>query len=488
MKKTKSTWCALLLSLMSLMLCATMLVGGTYAWFTDSNTTKYNKISTGSMDVALSQIKAGTGGALTETDITNSSVPIFNDDLDWVPGDAIILSFKIKNIGTLALKWQIHLETNVANKDIPKEKLAGLIDVFAFINTDIVDPTKDSSYYAEKMGTKKGTLQDLYYGCEFLNGVLDKTGDEQYFAIVLKLKSGLDASHQGLKAGKFDIRIVAAQASTESDVYNDLYDDVIYVTSGKDFIEADYGGKIVMPADVYYYNEDPDNQMLLYSNSPINFDGGGNTITVSGTDPDIGNHNYVAFIPPAKADATVSNLKVTGTGYVEVGDYGVRPGGNYTVNNLVLENMCSSYAVNDKIRLAVGFGHYGTATLNNCIMTGTTALDTTANAYDIGLPNSTHTTINGGEYGKLYSWAQAHVAIYGAKIGTIDSCALAYNNMGSMVIGAGTTVDTINVFKTGSYACRLIIDPGANVGTINYNGNSYTMAQWLALYPSGLNP
>jgi hypothetical protein len=88
----------------------------------------------------------------------------------------------------------------------------------------------------------------------------------------------------------------------------------------------------------------------------------------------------------------------------------------------------------------------------------------------------------------MYCWAQAHVTIYDAKIGTIDSKALAYNNFGSMVIGAGTEVDTINVVKTGSYKSSLIIMPGASVGTINYNGASYTMDEWITANPLGLQP
>lgn len=440
------------------------------------------------MDVALSQIKAGTGGALTETDITNSSVPIFNDDLDWVPGDAIILSFKLKNIGTLALRWQIHLEPDVPFADITKEKLAGKIDVFAFTDTDVIDPTKDSSYYAEKMGTKKGTLQDLYYGFAFLDGVLKKSGDEGYFAIVLQLQSDTDASHQGLKAGKFDIRIVAAQASTESDVYNDLYDDVIYVTSRKDFVEADYGGKIVMPSDIIYHNNNTSSSawMLLEAKSEIDFNGENNTLTLSSDTTSYSfNHNYFGFITPAKTDIKVRNLKVTGTGFVVVGDHGIKPSGNYTVDNLVVENICTTHVVNDSPRrIAHAFGAYaggkngGTTTLNNCIMTGTTTMDTTATGvYDAGFPNDSRTIINGGKYGKIYGWASSNVTIYGAKIGTIDS--RAWQGAGTMIIGAGTIVDTINIYPVKNKTSHLVIEPGASVGTINYNGTLYTMEEWI---------
>ena len=48
-----STKRALVLSLLSMLLCVSMLVGSTYAWFTDTATTAVNKIQAGTLDVAL---------------------------------------------------------------------------------------------------------------------------------------------------------------------------------------------------------------------------------------------------------------------------------------------------------------------------------------------------------------------------------------------------------------------------------------------------
>lgn len=475
MKKSNSTWRALLLSIMSLTLCATMLVGSTHAWYTDKNASQNNKVVSGSMSLALYQIEADAGGALKETDITDASQPVFNEDKCLEPGGELIVSFKLKNTGTLALRWKTYLQRSTSNNEISKK-----IDVYAFTNTEAIDPSKSSSFYAEKLGTKKGTLYDLYHGYEFLDGVIKNSGDEMYFAIVLKLHSDLDMKYQGSSAGVFDINIIAAQASSEKDIYDAMYDDVIYVTSRKDFVEADFGGKIVMPSDVDYENNGSgrDTWMLLESKDEIDFDGGGNTLTLSGgkTPPDF-NHNYFGFKTPVQTDITVSNLRVTGTGFVTVGDHDVKPSGNYTVNNLVIEDMCTTHTVKDGIYVAHAFGAYGTTTLNNCIMKGTTVMDATANAYDIGCPNNSSTTINGGEYGKLYGWSWSNVTIYGAKVGTIDS--RAWQGAGTMVIGAGTTVDIINVYPVNKKTSHLVIEPGASVGIINYNGTTYTMDEWI---------
>ncbi|MBQ1965919.1 MAG: hypothetical protein II348_04510, partial [Clostridia bacterium] len=49
----KNTKRALLASALSLLLCVSMLVGTTYAWFTDSVTSANNVIQSGTLDVVL---------------------------------------------------------------------------------------------------------------------------------------------------------------------------------------------------------------------------------------------------------------------------------------------------------------------------------------------------------------------------------------------------------------------------------------------------
>ena len=51
--KKQNTKRALLLSALSLLLCVCMLVGSTFAWFTDSVTSANNIIKSGNLDVEL---------------------------------------------------------------------------------------------------------------------------------------------------------------------------------------------------------------------------------------------------------------------------------------------------------------------------------------------------------------------------------------------------------------------------------------------------
>lgn len=227
---------------------------------------------------------------------------------------------------------------------------------------------------------------------------------------------------------------------------------------------------------------EPSSEMLIKVDEDTTFDGNGSTIVANGKGTKPGSsydYGYVAFIGGKDKTVAVNDLTVTGAGFVELGDYGVK-GGNYSAENLNVKNMTATYAVIDNgQKVAAAFGQYGTATLNNCVMTGTTTEKEGFTAYDAGFPNQTKTTINGGEYGKIYLWAQAKVEIYGAEVDTIYSRAISTNKLGKLVIGAGTHVGTIIVDPSAGYPFTLTIEDGAIVDAIVYNGQTYTQEAWM---------
>ena len=81
MTKQKSTKRALLLSALSLLMCVSMLIGSTFAWFTDSVTSGINKIVAGNLDVELYHSdKAATDEQVGDT------TKLFDDVTLWEPG------------------------------------------------------------------------------------------------------------------------------------------------------------------------------------------------------------------------------------------------------------------------------------------------------------------------------------------------------------------------------------------------------------------
>ena len=108
MEQRKQTRRALLASVLSLVICAAMLVGTTFAWFTDSVTSGKNTIVAGNLDVELEYATVDTTGALTDWKSVDDATDLFVDGL-WEPGYAQVVYLRVSNLGTLALKYQFSL-------------------------------------------------------------------------------------------------------------------------------------------------------------------------------------------------------------------------------------------------------------------------------------------------------------------------------------------------------------------------------------------
>lgn len=107
MTKHVSTKRALILSLLSMLLCVSMLVGFTYAWFTDTATTGVNKILAGNLDVKL----------MYSTDMqtwkeATEQTKLFDDNALWEPGYTQVVYLKVVNAGNLALKYETGFSKN----------------------------------------------------------------------------------------------------------------------------------------------------------------------------------------------------------------------------------------------------------------------------------------------------------------------------------------------------------------------------------------
>ena len=125
MTKKVSTKRALLLSALSLLMCVSMLIGSTYAWFTDEVTSANNVIKSGTLDVEMMWAK-GTEAPDTATWYDASTGAIFDYDL-WEPGYTEARHIKIENMGTLALNWTLAI---VPNGEV--SKLGDVIDVYVY--------------------------------------------------------------------------------------------------------------------------------------------------------------------------------------------------------------------------------------------------------------------------------------------------------------------------------------------------------------------
>ncbi len=109
MKSKKTVRKALWMSVLSIALCLTMLVGTTFAWFTDTASTAVNKIQAGTLDVVMSSDEAGKNSLEGKTlNWVKAEGAAANEAVLWEPGCTYNLdSFYIVNKGNLALKYKV---------------------------------------------------------------------------------------------------------------------------------------------------------------------------------------------------------------------------------------------------------------------------------------------------------------------------------------------------------------------------------------------
>ena len=85
MTNSKTTKRALFSSVVALLLCFTMLLGTTFAWFTDSAVSGNNIIKTGNLDMKLSWRPYGADHAEEWAEVTENTV-LFGKDALYEPG------------------------------------------------------------------------------------------------------------------------------------------------------------------------------------------------------------------------------------------------------------------------------------------------------------------------------------------------------------------------------------------------------------------
>lgn len=102
---------ALFTSIMSLILCCAMLMGTTFAWFTDSVTSGNNKIQAGNLDVELYHSNKQVQDKAVDADTT-----LFDDVTYWEPGAVAYENFVVENKGNLALKYQLSI--NISKESV----------------------------------------------------------------------------------------------------------------------------------------------------------------------------------------------------------------------------------------------------------------------------------------------------------------------------------------------------------------------------------
>ena len=234
MIKQKNTKRALLASLLSLVLCVAMLVGTSFAWFTDGVSTANNKIVAGNLDVALYNIDGGV-----ETEVTEET-NLFDSGSLWEPGHVEVVNLKIANLGSLALTYQfsINVASEIGSVNVYGNEfmLSDYIE-FAVIEGNQSYESRDAAITAaEEAGSVPISQlnvndEDVLYPAGSEDGI-----SEKYVTLVVYMPTsvGNDANYMTYDENgdaitppeiALGVTLVATQTPYESDSFNEYYDE-----------------------------------------------------------------------------------------------------------------------------------------------------------------------------------------------------------------------------------------------------------------------
>jgi len=223
---------SLLLSVVAVVLCMAMLVGTTYAWFSESVSSGATQIVSGNLDIELAYSFDGT----TWAPLT-SNVDLFarqNRACLWEPGYTQYVYLKISNLGFLALTYTFDVDyqdtvigTNKAGNAF------NLSDYIMFGATQQADAPvtfadRQAAITAVSAANGTGTsswLSDSTYG---VDGEL-LPGASEYISLVVWMPTtvGDDANYKtGTDAPKVNLNLslFATQVEYESDDFGYDYD------------------------------------------------------------------------------------------------------------------------------------------------------------------------------------------------------------------------------------------------------------------------
>ena len=236
MTNMKSTKRALVLSVVALFLCFTMLMGTTYAWFTDSVTSTGNKIVAGTLDVKL-LMHNGT----EYVDISTAAEPviasaIFGEGTSankntaatlWEPGKTQTVYLAIENAGSLDLKYQVALEVKNVEKKL-NEVVSYAITPDAKPDSQPVNGWVGNGTYVGATINPVATAQNVGLGA----------GDTHYFALSVHMDEEAGNEYQEGSI-EFDIKVLASQLASEEDSFGKNYDEKATYGEGAFVIKAE---------------------------------------------------------------------------------------------------------------------------------------------------------------------------------------------------------------------------------------------------------
>ena len=242
MENNKSTKRALLTSALALLMCVAMLIGATFAWFTDTASTGVNKIQAGNLDLEVQYRTTADG----EWKTLDNATDLFGaEDTLFEPGHTRVVELKIANAGNLALKYKIGMnvvsETAGTNKDSKPYKLSEYLKVATtpIQSGPTGDPLTEQVAAAMESLIFQRDASYIWTARDFANFELEKAGNGNVHSLqpgdarILGIKVYMPESVGNEANAKtpadaasinFGLHVVATQYTHERDSFDTQYD------------------------------------------------------------------------------------------------------------------------------------------------------------------------------------------------------------------------------------------------------------------------
>ena len=206
----KATKRALLTSVMALVMCVVMLVGTTFAWFTDTASTGVNKIVAGNLKVDIVDAdNTNTSldkGTLKFIQAVNESEVRLVEDVLWEPGATFFTQgFKIANNGNLALKYKVVVSGITGDTGLLKVMKFDVVSAMTKTGSEVNFDTTPGQLLPSAAGTP--SVSDTTY---YLRGHMDENAGNEYKNMTL---TGIS------------VTVYATQLKSEFDSFNNTYDE-----------------------------------------------------------------------------------------------------------------------------------------------------------------------------------------------------------------------------------------------------------------------
>ena len=182
----KTTKRSMLASGLCLLLSVALLMGATFAWFTDSVTNTGNTIQAGNLDVGFQYRGLTSSDAYQDVPTKEGEMGKLFVTEGWEPGRSQGLDLKVSNNGSLALKWQLYFTDLTVTGGTNNVNLADVLDVYV---------GAENAQSVEEM-TMVGTLSQVNANGGYVAGDELTAQNGKEFSVVLKMQEDAGNDYQ----------------------------------------------------------------------------------------------------------------------------------------------------------------------------------------------------------------------------------------------------------------------------------------------------